>query len=145
MLYQFGLHVCTRMSCFKRNGYVANIYILKNCFVHAGVIKVCFETNYFIFILRLKQVFYFILFFWRGGGSKLKKLGFVSHLALYVYKTMFWFKRVGIFIINVRLQLLYMCVYNISICRETGFIMAGSVSIDALQMFLWEKFLCIWS
>lgn len=141
MLYQFGLHVCTRMSCFKRNVYVANIYILTNRFVHACIIKVCFETNYFIFILRLKQVFYFI---W-GGGSKLKKLGFVSHLALYVNKTMFWFKRVGIFIINVRLQLLYMCVYNISICRETGFIMAGSVSIDALQMFLWEKFLCIWS
>lgn len=111
------------------------IYILTNRFVHACIIKECFETNYFIFILRLKQVFYFFVF-GGGGGSKLKKLGFVSHLALYVYKTMCWFKRVGIFIINVRLQLLYMCVYNISICRETGFIMAGSVSIDALQMFL---------
>lgn len=140
MLYQFGLHVCTRMSCFKRNGYVANIYILTNRFVHACIIKVCFETNYFIFILRLKQVFFF-----GGGEAKLKKVGFVNYLALYVYKTMFWFKRVGIFIINVRLQLLYMCVYNISICRETGFIMAESVSIDALQMFLWEKFFCIWS
>lgn len=140
-MYQFGLHVCTRMSCFKRNGYVANIYIITNRFVHTCIIKVCFcfETNYLIFILRLKQEF----FFW--GGAKLKKVGFVNYLAIYVYKTMFWFKRDRIFIINVRLQLLYMCVYNISICRETGFIMAGSVSIDALQMFLWEKFLCIWS
>lgn len=100
------------------------IYILTNRFVHAYIIKECFETNYFIFILRLKQVFYFI-FFW-GGVSKLKKLGFVSHLALYVYKTMFWFKRVGIFIINVRLQLL--CIQYLNMQRDG--IYNGRISLD---------------